>query len=95
MNDAEQQNLLRAFLDPICAAAICSDGIDFEKIGRTVFFFACALDCPSVAMTPRELAEKLGISRQYLYRMVDKKTLELAEIKANQRSAVDTPLPKF
>lgn len=79
VTNLEQENLLRATFEKICRATT-----DPATIGRRTLAYAQALDCPSAKrMTPAVLAKRLGISRQAVYRQVDKCAHELAEIKGD------------
>ena len=79
MTNTEQESLLRAAFERLCGGTF-----DPATIGRRALAYAQALDCPSARRTPpAKLAKRLGVSRQAIYRHVDKSAQELAVIKGN------------
>ncbi|MDR3455889.1 MAG: hypothetical protein P4N60_00470 [Verrucomicrobiae bacterium] len=79
----EQENMLRAAFE-----RITHDTHDPATIGRRALAYAQALDCPSAKrLPPPQLAQKLCVSRQTIYRQVDKSAQELAGIKGDSQRA--------
>ncbi|HEV2696136.1 MAG TPA: hypothetical protein VG347_24825 [Verrucomicrobiae bacterium] len=81
MTNLDQENLLRRTFEKICAGTT-----DAATIGRRALSYAQALDCTCAKrLPPSLLAKKLCISRQAVYRQVDKSAQELAEIKGDSQ----------
>jgi hypothetical protein len=77
MTNSEQESLLRAVFE-----RLTRDTHDPMTVGRRSLAYAQALDCPSAKrLPPSILAEKLRVSRQAVYKAVDKSVRDLAEIK--------------
>jgi len=79
MTNNEQDILLRATLESICRGTT-----DVAAIGKRALEYAQVLDCPSaIRLPPAELAKRLFVTRQAIYKKVDKAARELAEIKGD------------
>ena len=79
MTSGEQEELLRFAFE-----LVIHDTTDPETIRRRALFMGQVFDCPSaMEIPPAELAQILGVSRQAVYKAVDKLAAEVAEIKGN------------
>lgn len=87
MSNIEAETLLRAVFQKITG-----DTHDPMTIGKRSLAYAQALDCPSAKRLPMAiLAERLRVSRQAIYKAVDKSVRDLAEIKGEcQRPGCQT-----
>jgi hypothetical protein len=87
MSNIEAETLLRAVFQKITG-----DTHDLMTIGKRSLAYAQALDCPSAKRLPMAiLAERLRVSRQAIYKAVDKSVRDLAEIKGEcQRPGCQT-----